>query len=167
MMCSARTLPHSEPPLRLTSDDIFAAEEQPNLPIDRSQVFYPELYPRNPDAYEPLDHMIQQQNEPERLLRRPLQGFSAVRKTIYAGELRDNGDGCGVFHYSIDGIAFFVIVGFHKKGYRIAVTGWPFCYDQREAEQSERWRQDEIDTVVRFNQEHYDEKNQYNRFNFT
>lgn len=156
------TLPHSEPSLTehphhaAFRDDAYWFGDEDWLPVDRSMEFYPELYPRDPDEYEPLDHFYQRQKEPERMLEREIDGFSAVRKTIYAGELEDNGDGCGVFVYDHHGVTFYVVVGFHLNGYRIAVSGWPMLRDHSRALASGAWRKSELATIRAFNNQHFD-----------
>lgn len=154
-----QTIPHSEKAHK--SPDPHRASFNPDeagmdkLPIDRSMPFYPELYPRDPDVYEPLDHFYQRQKEDERMLEREIDGFSAVRKTIYAGDLRDNGDGCGVFVFDHHGVTFYVVVGHHVKGYRIAVSGWPMLRERQRALTSGAWLPTEIDAIEEFNQKHF------------
>jgi len=166
-MSSARTLPRPEPSLAATSEVLHSDRTEP-LPIDRSVEFHPEIYPRNPDDYEPLDHFLQRQNESWRMLRREIGGFSAVRKTIYAGYLTDNKDGCAKFSLDVAGIMYIVLVGYHTDGHRIAVTGWPFCYDEETALESDEWRADEVAAVVQHNEKHErsNERNKFNRFHW-
>lgn len=157
------TVPHAEPPQPLTLDELREADHE-HLPIDRNIGFYPELYPADPDAYEPLDHFYQRQKEDQRLLERPIEQCSAVRKTIATGDLRDNGDGCGVFVLPWDGITFYIVVGRHVKGYPVAVSGWPVLQSEYRADKSATWSSDEIEMVESFNDEYFDQKNQFNRF---
>lgn len=150
------TLPHAEPPLPVGMNSV-PNDEVDRLPIERRIPFYSELYPRDPDEYEPLYHFLQRQEESERYLKKPCGGFSAVRKTIHAGTLRDNGDGCGCFVLDWHGVSYYVVVGFHKpKRYRIAVTAWPMLRDRRRALQSGKWLPNELDEIEKFNDEHFE-----------
>lgn len=162
-MCSAtgQTVPTAEPSLEEPLDG-RKAEYHDVLPVDRHVPFTPELYPRDPDAYEPLDHFYQRQNEDERMLEREIDGFSAVRKTIYAGKLTDNEDGCAKFVYDHHGISFYVICGFHYKGYRIAVTAWPVLHERNRAEESDDWSEEEIEMVEQFNERHFNKRSSKN-----
>jgi hypothetical protein len=137
----------SEPPLEVPLPDPTPNFDDYTV-IDRTLEFYPELYPRNPDAYDPTLHFYQRQQEPHRMLTREIDGFSAVRKTIYAGDLSAAGDGCAKFEYDHYGVIYRVIVGFHKFGYRIAVTGYPRVKDECRALDSGEWTRDEIETIL-------------------
>lgn len=155
------TLPHPEQPrttdpMRATFDaeDYWQDETEP-VPVDRSKPFRPELYPRQPDEYEPLDHFYQRQKDDERKLERELDGYSAVRKTIRDGELRDNEDGCAVFVLDWYGVFYYVVVGYHLKDYLIAVSGWPMVRDREQALDSGQWLANEIETVEDFNERHF------------
>lgn len=132
-----------------------AGDYKTSLPIDRSVPFCPSLYPRDPDEYEPLTHFMQRQKEPERHLLKEVDGQSAVRTAIEDGEIRDNGDGCACFKLPHHGIEYYIVVGFHYDGYRIAVSGWPYIRDESQARKSVYWTSDEVDTIYEFNQDHF------------
>lgn len=121
------------------------------VPVDRSVDFDPMLYPADPEAYEPLTHFLQRQREDQRYLTKPLDDASAVRESIRQGKLRDNRDGCAVFVYPYHGVTYYIIVGFHEKGYRVAVTGWPHLNSRQEALDSGVWTTDDCDTIEEFN----------------
>jgi hypothetical protein len=127
------------------------------LPIDRSYEFDREDWPATPQAYKPLDHFVQRYHEPERFLDKSLDGIEAIRRTITHGELRDNGDGCACFVLTWYGVQYYVITGFHEKGYKVVVTGWPVNRDRNEAIESGRWTEEEIETIDEMNNKHFDD----------
>jgi len=126
-----------------------------SLPVDRSRKFKRADYPATPKAYEPLDHFVQRYHESERYLDRELDGVKSVRRTITRGDLRDNGDGCGCFVLDWHGVYYYLVVGFHLKGYRVVVSGWPMVRDEQRALDSARWQQNELDEIDQFNNEHF------------
>ena len=131
------------------------SDTKSTLPLDRSVPFCTSLYPRDPDAYEPLDHFYQRQKDPERYLLKRIDGRSAVRTAILEGSLEDNGDGCGVFILDHHGIEYYIVVGFHYEGFRVAVTAWPHCRDEQRARDSGAWSSKEIETIQAFNDAHF------------
>jgi hypothetical protein len=122
------------------------------LPIDRSRTFREYDYPQQPGLYTPLRHFIQRYKEPERFLT-----DEVIDECIENGDLRDNGDGCGCFRKEWGGgVAYYLIVGFHEKGYRVIVTGWPHLHDRQEALESGRWSSAELDDIEELNERYQD-----------
>jgi hypothetical protein len=120
------------------------------LPLDRNRPVVERDFPRQPGAYVPLDHFIQRYKEPERFLT-----DEVVRQAITDGEFRDNGDGlaCFVLPWG-DGVRYYVLAGYHKKGYRVAVTAWPHLHDREAALDSGRWASSDLDTIEQLNERH-------------
>jgi hypothetical protein len=119
------------------------------LPIDRNRNFRASDYPRKPSAYTPLRHFGQRFRENRRHL-----DEEVVEACIREGDLRDNEDGCGCFRLEWgEGVAYYLIAGFHERGYRILVTGWPHLHDRKAAMKSGRWSSSELDDIESFNQE--------------
>lgn len=97
--------------------------------------------------YVPLDHFIQRYHESERYLTPEV-----VKRTIERGDFRVNDDGCGAFRYVWgEGVAYYFIVGYHEKGYRILITGWPHVHHRGAALESGRWTDDELDDIEALN----------------
>jgi hypothetical protein len=119
-----------------------------NLPIDRSRDFRASDYPKQPSLYTPLRHFSQRRREEERFL-----SGEVINSCITEGDLRDNNDGCGCFRKEWgDGVAYYLIVGFHKKDYRVVVTGWPHLHDRDAALDSGKWLPNELDTIDALNE---------------
>lgn len=159
-MSSAGTVPKSEslPSPGLPNE----RSENGNLPIDRSIRYEAELYPRDPDAYEPLDHFYQRQQETERFLTKEIEGYSAVRKTILAGIREENYGGTGAFVLPWYGVAYYIIIGHHLQGYRITISGWPYIFNEEFAQNSDEWCDAEIATIKRF-RERWEDRRSYSR----
>ena len=122
------------------------------LPIDRGRDFREYDYPQTPGIYTPLRHFIQRFKEPERFLTDEI-----VERCIRYGDLRDNGDGCACLRLEWgDGVAYYLIAGFHEKGYRVVVTAWPHLHDRQAALDSGRWSSDELDTIEQLNEQYQD-----------
>jgi len=120
------------------------------LPIDRGRDFREYDYPQRPGVYTLLRHFIQRFKEPERFLT-----DEVVRKCIRHGDLRDNGDGCACFRKEWgDGVAYYLIAGFHEKGYRVVVTAWPHLHDRQSALDSGWWSSDELDQIEALNEQY-------------
>lgn len=145
-------MPRPEPPLAV---GVPPGDSYEPLPVDRSVPFHRSLYSRDPDDYEPLGHFLQRQNESERCLTKACGDYSAVRKAIIDGELRDNNDGCGCFVLDYHGVSYYIVVGFHYDGFRIAVTGWPMLRERTRALDSGRWSTAELDDIEAFNDDHF------------
>lgn len=128
-----------------------------NLPLDRSREFNREDYPASPKSYEPLDHFVQRYHDDERFLDRDLGGVEAVRRIITRGNIRNNDDGCGCFVLDWHGVYYYLVVGFHDKGYRVAVSGWPIVRDEERAIDSGYWLREELTTIDEFNEKHFGE----------
>lgn len=123
-----------------------------SLPVDRSRTFREYDYPREPALYTPLSHFAQRQKEGERHL-----DGEVINSCIKDGELRDNGDGCALFRKEWgDGVAYYLIAGFHEKGYRVVVTAWPHLHDREDALNSGRWSSTELDEIEALNERHQD-----------
>lgn len=121
--------------------------EQKSLPVDRSRTFYEFDYPQIPCAYTPLTHFLQRKREPERFLH-----SDVINETISNGELRDNGDGCACFVKEWGkGVSYYLIAGFHEKGYRILITGWPHLHDRTAAVGSGLWEHEELNRIEDMN----------------
>lgn len=131
------------------------------LPLDRSRPFREYDYPSKPGVYSPLPHFVQRFREDERFLT-----DEVVEKCIKEGDLRDNGDGCGCFRKVWGkGVAYYLIVGFHEKGYRVVVTGWPHLHDREAALDSGRWSTKELDTIKSLNDRYQDRfENEYSAY---
>lgn len=137
------TLPTPE----LSWDAFTVPSQSSTLPIDRSRSFDPADYPAEPSAYTPLDHFVQRFKEPERFLT-----DEVVRRTIREGDLRDNSDGCGCFRKPWpNGVAYYLVVGYHHDGYRIIITGWPWVHDRETALDTGEWTTTELDTIKKLN----------------
>jgi hypothetical protein len=122
---------------------------KPTVGIDRSKPFNPDDYPRDPSAYRATTHFGQRFREDERFLT-----DEVIRKAITEGELRNNGDGCGCFVQPWgSGVKYYLLVGHHLSGYRIAVTAWPYVHDRRKAMNCPLWSTKQIDVIERFNNE--------------
>lgn len=120
------------------------------LPIDRSRVFKPSDYPQEPSAYTPLRHFVNRFKEDERFLTPEV-----INQCISEGDLRDNGDGCACFRKVWGGgVGYYLIAGFHEKGYRVLVTGWPHLHNREVALRSGRWSSEELDTIRDLNERH-------------
>lgn len=120
------------------------------LPIDRGRQFREYDYPQKPALYTPLRHFCQRVKEDERFLT-----DEVIRTCITNGDLRDNGDGCACFRKEWgDGVAYYLIAGFHEKGYRVVVTAWPHLHDRQSALDSGRWSSDELDQIEALNNEY-------------
>jgi hypothetical protein len=118
------------------------------LPIDRSRQFREYDYPDNPGLYTPLRHFYQRYKEQERFLT-----DEVIEACIEEGDLRDNHDGCACFRKEWgDGVAYYLIAGFHEKGYRVIVTGWPHLHDREVALNSGRWSSSELDDIEALNE---------------
>jgi hypothetical protein len=119
-----------------------------NLPVDRSREFRAIDYPQQPQLYTPLRHFIQRMKEPERHLTPEI-----IRETINHGDLRDNEDGCACFRKVWgNGVAYYLIAGFHEEGHRVLVTGWPHLHHRGPALESGRWTRDELDEIHELNE---------------
>lgn len=122
------------------------------LPIDRSREFREYDYPRKPSLYTPLPHFSQRRREDERFL-----SSEVINACITDGDLRDNGDGCACFRKEWgNGVAYYLIAGYHLKGYRVIVTGWPHLHDREKALESGMWSSDELDIIKSLNDEYSD-----------
>jgi hypothetical protein len=122
------------------------------LPVDRNREFREYDYPQTPGLYTPLRHFCQRFKEDERFLT-----DEVINSCITEGDLRDNGDGCACFRKEWgDGVAFYLIAGFHEKGYRVVVTAWPHLHDREAALNSGRWSSDELDTIESLNERYQD-----------
>ena len=122
------------------------------LPIDRSREFREYDYPRQPGLYTPLRHFGQRFREPERFLT-----DEVVETCIAEGDLRDNGDSCACFRKEWGGgVAYYLIAGFHKKGYRVVVTAWPHLHNREIALRSGRWSSGKLDTIEELNEQYQD-----------
>lgn len=139
---------------------------KPTLPIDRNKRFDRDDYPATPKAYEPLDHFVQRYHNSRRFLDKELDGIEAVRRIITHGKLRDNSDGCGCFVLKWYGVEYYLVAGFHEKGYRIAVSGWPINRDRQKAVESGRWTQEELDAIDAMNNDHFEDSfgNEYDEY---
>lgn len=113
------------------------------------------MYPHKPSAYVPLDHYYQRFHEPKRMLRKKLSGVTVLDRAIITGDLMNNNDGCGCFRLRWFGITYYFVVGWHKDGYRVIVTGWPVLDNRTVAEKSDEWSDDELCAIEMLNQEHY------------
>lgn len=123
-----------------------------NLPIDRSREFREYDYPRKPPLYTALPHFGQRRREDERFLT-----DEVIRECITNGELRDNDDGCACFRKEWgDGVAYYLIAGFHHRGYRVAVTAWPHLHDRQAALDSGKWASTELDAIHDLNERYID-----------
>jgi len=123
------------------------------LPIDRSRVFRPSDYPRDPNEYVPMVHFGQRFKEQERFL-----DGDVIEATLKEGDIRSNGDGCACFRKVWgEGVAYYIIAGHHEKGYRVLVTGWPHLHHRRSALESGRWSPSELDQIEELN-ERYKER---------
>lgn len=119
------------------------------LPIDRTRTFRESDYPREPAKYTILCHFSQQRREDNRFL-----SSEVINACITEGDLRDNQDGCACFRKEWgQGVAYYLIAGYHLKGYPIIVTGWPHVHDYRAALKSGRWSADELDAIQELNRE--------------
>lgn len=116
------------------------------LPIDRSRAFDPSDYPQEPEAYTPLQHFCNRFKEDERFLTPEV-----INKCISEGDLRNNHDGCACFRKRWGGVAYYLIAGFHEKGYRVLITGWPHLHSREIAMDSGRWSSEELDTIEELN----------------
>lgn len=122
------------------------------LPIDRGRTFREYDYPRKPSLYTPLRHFSQRRREEERFL-----DGEVINSCIKEGDLRDNGDGCACFRKEWGGgVAYYLIAGFHEKGYRVVVTAWPHLHDREAALSSGQWSSDELDTIEALNNKYQD-----------
>ena len=122
------------------------------LRTDQSRTFREYDYPKEPGLYTPTRHFIQRAKEPERFLT-----GEVIEACITEGDLRDNGDGCACFRKEWGGgVAYYIIAGFHEKGYRVLVTGWPHLHDRKRALESGRWTSGELDTIETLNERHQD-----------
>lgn len=118
-----------------------------SLPIDRSRTFREVDYPKQPHLYTPLRHFGQRRREDERFLT-----GEVINTTIRKGDLRNNGDGCACFRKEWgDGVAYYLIAGFHEQGYRVLVTGWPHLHHRKSALESGMWTEEELDTIEALN----------------
>lgn len=122
--------------------------EKQTIPIDRDRPFDPDDYPHQPEAYHMHSHFRQRMKDPERFL-----DGEVIARTITCGHLKDKGDGLASFHWTRygDGVEWWFLAGFHKDGYRIAVTAWPYLRDRHKALESGWWTEDELDTIEAFN----------------
>lgn len=116
------------------------------LPLDRSREFREIDYPNQPQLYTPLRHFFQRFKEPARHL-----NAEVINETINFGDVRDNGDGCACFRKEWDGVAYYLIAGFHEEGYRVIVTGWPHLHSRRIAKESGKWSAKELDEIEELN----------------
>jgi hypothetical protein len=120
------------------------------LPLDRDRKFREYDYPSKPSLYRPLRHFIQRFKEPQRFLTEEV-----VNECISNGDLRSNKNGCGCFRKEWgDGVAYYLIVGYHEDGYRVTVTGWPHLHHREAALDSGRWSSKELDTIEALNEKH-------------
>jgi hypothetical protein len=123
------------------------------LPIDRDRPFKKSDYPSNPGAYTPLIHFLQQKRQERRYLT-----DEVVESCITDGDLRDNNDGTACFRLVWgQGVAYYLITGFHRKGYRVTITGWPHLHDRDAALNSGRWSSEELDQIEKLNDETRDD----------
>lgn len=123
------------------------------LPIDRNRTFREYDYPSKPGVYSPLRHFVQRFKEEERFLT-----DEVIEECIENGDLRDNGDGCACFRKEWgDGVAYYLIAGYHEKGFRVLVTAWPHLHDRQAALDSGRWSSKELDTIESLNQRYQDD----------
>jgi hypothetical protein len=128
-----------------------------NLPIDRNRRFQRHDYPHQPSKYRPLTHFIQRYKEKERFLT-----DEVINKCIRHVDLRSNNDGCACFRKQWgDGVAYYLIAGFHEDGYRVLVTAWPNLHHRPSALKSDKWTEEELDTIQELNRKHED-KFEYN-----
>jgi hypothetical protein len=119
------------------------------LPLDRSRDFSETLYPHDPEEYVPLRHFGQRFREDRRHLT-----DEVIEECIKEGDLRDNEDGCACFRLEWgEGVAYYLIAGFHEAGYRVLVTAWPHLHDREAAMKSGRWSGRELDDIKEFNDE--------------
>jgi hypothetical protein len=125
-----------------------------SLPTDAATPFDPALYPHDPDVYEPLDHVYQHQKDEKRRLTKPIDGYSAIRKAIIDGDLREASHNRGEFVLPVEGVTYYIIVDIHVDGYPVVVTGYPNLDDAERAAQSRYWTAQEIEMIKRFNEEH-------------
>jgi hypothetical protein len=113
------------------------------LPLDRSRAFRESDYPREPNEYTPLRHFRQRFREDDRYL-----NGEVIESCITEGEIRDNGDGCACFRKIWGGgVAYYLVAGFHERGYRVLVTGWPYVHDRQAALESGRWNSKQLNII--------------------
>lgn len=128
------------------------------LPLDRSRPFRESDYPRELSEYTPLRHFGQRFKEDDRFLTEEV-----IQACITEGDLRDNGDGCACFRKKWgEGVAYYLIAGFHKKGYLVLVTAWPRVHNREAALDSGMWSPEELD-IIKEREEKLGRKKSFNR----
>ena len=133
-----------------------------NIPIDRNRPFVERDYPRDPNEYTPHRHFIQRYKEDRRFLNSEI-----IESAITDGDLRDNNDGCACFRLERGkGVAYYLIAGFHKDGYRILITAWPCVHSRRLALKSDMWDEEQLDRIEKFNDKTSEDfEVQYSKYN--
>lgn len=139
-----KTRPISEPRWKKTTQ----------LPVRRLRIdrreFNPTDYPHDPTEYIPSDHVLQRVSDNRRFL-----SLSRIAEAIAIGDRRPNGDGLGAFRLEVgDGVAYYVVAGFHVEGYRMVISAWPVVHHRRAALESGLWTPRALEVMEKEREKH-------------
>lgn len=109
-------------------------------------------YPRDLSYYTPTDHFVNKMKDDRRMLETEI-----VEEAVENGELCDNGDGTACFKTRVgEGVGYYVICGWHEKGYRVLITAWPHLHDREAALDSGLWSTLDLNKIAELNAEYYE-----------